>query len=93
MKKILIACAVVLAGILSSCSNTNYCYEITQKTLMGDKYIITSTTYFWGTSNELDAYLDSRKDFREAMGMTEDSVIETYKKVRKSESDCTSGLF
>ena len=29
MKKIVIACAIVLAGVLSSCGNTNYCYELT----------------------------------------------------------------
>ena len=57
MKKIVIACAVILAGVLSSCGDTNYCYEITQKySLLG---VETSTTnYVWGTSNELDATID-----------------------------------
>ena len=31
MKKMIIACAVVLAACLSSCGDTNYCYEITTK--------------------------------------------------------------
>ena len=29
MKKIIIACAVILAGVLSSCGDTNYCYKLT----------------------------------------------------------------
>ena len=29
MKKIVIAFAVLLAGVLSSCGDTNYCYELT----------------------------------------------------------------
>ena len=31
MKKMIIACAVVLAACLSSCGDTNYCYEVTTK--------------------------------------------------------------
>ena len=29
MKKFVIACAIILAGVLSSCGDTNYCYEVT----------------------------------------------------------------
>ena len=56
MKKTIIACAVVLAACLSSCGDTNYCYEVTTKfpTLTGgtDEEKI----YLWTTSNELDAW-------------------------------------
>ena len=47
MKKIIFVSAIVLAGILSSCGDTNYCYEITQKsTILGVE--TSATTYVWG---------------------------------------------
>lgn len=88
MKKIVIACAVVLAGVLSSCGDTNYCYEITQQYSVLDSEHIT-TTYMWGTSNELDAMIDDIKASLEAMGLSKDAYIVTYKRAtNKSQEDC-----
>lgn len=88
MKKIVIACAVVLAGVLSSCGDTNYCYEITQQYSVLDSEHIT-TTYMWGTSNELDAMIDDIEASLEAMGLSKDAYTLTYKRAtNKSQEDC-----
>ena len=46
MKKFAIACAIVLAaGMMTSCGDTNYCWEITQTVkVLG---VETSTTTYW----------------------------------------------
>ena len=87
MKKIVIAFAVLLAGVLSSCGDTNYCYELTTEvTMLG---ISTSTvTYVWGTSNELDAAIAEAEVLLEESGITKDFYNITYKKANKSQSDC-----
>ena len=87
MKKIVLACAVLLAGVLSSCGDTNYCYEITQQYSVLDSEHIT-TTYVWGTSNELDAVIDDIEASLEAMGLSKDAYTLTYKKANKSQEDC-----
>ena len=86
MKKMIIACAVVLAACLSSCGDTNYCYEVTVKT---NVLVETSTThYFWGTSNELDAFKDELRKGQEAIGISKDAIEITAKRTSKSASDC-----
>lgn len=87
MKKIVIACAVILAGVLSSCGDTNYCYEVTQKyNFLGQE--VSSTTYIWATSNELDATIDELKAELEDMGLSKDAYSIKYKKANKSQEDC-----
>ena len=87
MKKIVIACAVVLAGVLSSCGDTNYCYEITQKySILGVE--TSATNYVWGTSNELDAAIDEIEAMFESMGLSKDAYSIEYKKANKSQEDC-----
>ena len=87
MKKIVIACAVILAGVLSSCGDTNYCYEITQKySILGVE--TSATNYVWGTSNELDAAIDEIEAMFESMGLSKDDYNITYKKANKSQEDC-----
>ena len=87
MKKIAIACAVILAGVLSSCGDTNYCYEITQKyTILGQEF--SAVTYVWGTSNELDATIDEIEASLEMLGVSEDAYSVTYKKMHNSQSEC-----
>lgn len=87
MKRIVIACAVILAGILSSCGDTNYCYEITQKyNVLGVE--TSSTSYVWGTSNELDAAIDEIEATFEAMGLSKDAYTIAYKKASKSQEEC-----
>ena len=86
MKKTIIACAVVLAACLSSCGDTNYCYEVTVKT---NVLVETSTThYFWGTSNELDAFMEKLRKGEEAKGFPSDAIEITAKRTSKSKSDC-----
>ena len=87
MKKIIFVSAIVLAGILSSCGDTNYCYEITQKySLLGVE--TSATSYVWGTSNELDAAIDEIEATFETMGLSKDAYSIKYKKANKSQEDC-----
>lgn len=86
MKKMIIACAVVLAACMSSCGDTNYCYEVTVTT---NVLVEASTThYFWGTSNELDAFKDELRKGQEAIGISKDAIEITAKRTSKSQSDC-----
>lgn len=87
MKKIIIASAVLLAGIFTSCGNTNYCYEITASyKLFGQE--ISTTHYVWGTSNELDIELDNIKTELEKIDLPEGTYEITYQRANKSQSDC-----
>ena len=87
MKKMIIACAVVLAACLSSCGDTNYCYEVTTTvTILGNP--TSTTTHFWGTSNELDAYTDKLLKGQEALRISNDAIDITAKPTNKSQSDC-----
>lgn len=88
MKKIIIACVILMAGIFTSCGDTNYCYEITTKfSLLGWEKTI--TTVEWISSNELDARIDEiQKDIIEEYGLNEETVVVTYHKLNKSQADC-----
>ena len=87
MKKMIIACAVVLAACLSSCGDTNYCYEVSVTVKVGGLNS-TSTSYVWGTSNELDAAIAQTEAQMEQRGISKDNYDITYKRTRKSASDC-----
>ena len=89
MKKIVIACAVLLAGVLSSCGDTNYCYELTTTVnLLG---VTSSTvTYIWGTSNELDVAIDETEAALEASGLSKDAFSITYKRSNRNQADCNN---
>ena len=86
MKKIVIACAVLLAGVLSSCGDTNYCYEVTTK--VAGPIEISTTTYHWCTSNELEVIKTDLKESQTALGVSEDLITITAKRTNKSEGDC-----
>lgn len=61
MKKFAIACAILMAGLFSSCDDTNFCYEVT----ITYKYLnksISEKVYVWTTKNELDAEIDLIED-------------------------------
>ncbi len=87
MKKLAIVCAVVLAAGLSSCGDTNYCYEVTTKitTVVGET---TNVTYYWGTSNDLKTYEQSIKDTQAKLGIAEDAIKINHTRTTKSQSDC-----
>ncbi len=87
MKKFAIACAVVMATALSltSCGDTNYCYEVTTTyTLAGQS--LTTNYNIWCTSNELDAMIEQKEAAFEKIGYKD--VKTTYSKSSKSQSDC-----
>ena len=87
MKKIVIACAVILAGVLSSCGDTNYCYKLTARvSALG--VTTTEETYVWGTSNDLDAAIAEFDAQMEALGITKEYYSIDYQRTNKSESDC-----
>jgi hypothetical protein len=86
MKKIVIVCAVLLAGILSSCGDTNYCYEVTTK--VNSVIEISTTTYHWCTSNELEAIKADLKAAQTNMGISEDKITITAVRTNRSEADC-----
>ena len=87
MKKMIIACAVVLAACLSSCGDTNYCYELTTTVTVAG-LSNSSTSYVWGTSNELDAAISAAEAELEKAGISKDNYDITYKRTSKSQSDC-----
>ena len=87
MKRIVIACAVILAGILSSCGDTNYCYKLTA-TISGSGVTTTKETYVWGTSNDLDAAIAEFDAQMEAVGISKEFYSIEYQRTNKSESDC-----
>lgn len=83
MKKFLFAAACVLALGLTSCGDTNYCYEVTAKYKVGG--IPKSTTYlWWGTKNDLKTY---EQTLKESLG---DDTELSSKRTNKSQSDCKS---
>lgn len=91
MKKFAIACAIALATTLSltSCGDTNYCYDVTVTvtTVLGSQV---STTYsWWGTSNDLKTYEQSLKDAQKQLGISEDKITITSKRTSRSQQDCT----
>lgn len=89
MKKFAVACAVVLATAMSltSCGDTNYCYEITAKAkVLG---IEASYPYYeWCTSNELDTRKETIKQSLLKLGADENTISITAKRTNKSQSDC-----
>ena len=88
MKKLIIACAILMAGIFTSCGDTNFCYEITTKfTVFGLESSI--TTVEWITSNELDARIaEIKEELEDKYGLSEETIVVTYQKLNKSQADC-----
>lgn len=89
MKKFAIACAVVLATTLSltSCGDTNYCYEVTTTyTFLGQT--LTTNYKVWGTSNELDAVIAQKEAALEKTGVSKDAIKTDYKRSSLSQADC-----
>jgi hypothetical protein len=87
MKKIIIACAVILAGVLSSCGDTNYCYKVTT-TVSIEGFTMSQDHYVWGTSNELDAAIAELEADMAEEGISKDLYSVEYKRANKSEADC-----
>lgn len=87
MKKLAIVCAIVLAAGLSSCGDTNYCYEVTETyKIAGIEK--SATVLWWGTKNDLKAYEKTLKEELEKAGLSDDVITITSKRANKSQSDC-----
>lgn len=86
MKKIVIVCAVIMAGVFTSCGDTNYCYEVTTK--VNGTIELSTTTYHWCTSNELEAIKADLKETQKNMGIAEDKITITAVRTNRSEADC-----
>ncbi len=87
MKKFALVCAVVLAGVFTSCGDTNYCYEISYKyNVLGQE--VSATSYVWGTSNDLDAAIAEVEATLAGIGIADDAYEVKYKRLSKSESEC-----
>ena len=88
MKKLFVACAIVLsAGLFSSCGDTNYCYEITTTyTILGQQ--LSSTTRAWCTKNEIKSYEASAKEAAVKLGASEDAVKVSSKLTGLSQNEC-----
>lgn len=89
MKKFAIACVAVLATAMSltSCGDTNYCYEITAKAkVLGME--ASYPYYEWCTSNELDTRKEAIKQSLLKLGADENTISITAKRTNKSQADC-----
>lgn len=89
MKKFAIACVAVLATAMSltSCGDTNYCYEVTTNyTFLGQQ--LTTNYKTWCTSNELDSYIAEKEAALEKTGVSKESIKTTYKRTTLNQSDC-----
>ncbi|MBO4362097.1 MAG: hypothetical protein J5823_04855 [Paludibacteraceae bacterium] len=86
MKKVIIACAAVLALGLTSCGDTNYCYEVKQTfKLLGVESTLTS--HVWTTKNEIKAYEADLKAAGEKAGYTDFKITSTIM-LGVSKEDC-----
>ena len=88
MKKLIVACAVVLgAGLFASCGDTNHCWEITATAnVLGLE--ISNTNYYWCTSNEIKSFEADMKKALVDAGASEDMVTITKKMTTKSQAEC-----
>ena len=58
MKKVIIACAAVLALGMMSCGDTKMCYKVSAINAEGQEIL---TTYMYGTSKDIDASIEQWK--------------------------------
>lgn len=81
MKKLIIAVAVVLtAGLMTSCGNSEKCYQI--KATSGENVV---TSYVWGTKADVDV---AKEKLSATMTLIGADVKFTTKAVSKSQEDC-----
>ena len=73
MKKVIIACAAVLALGLTSCGDTNFCYEVKSTYSIGGIEFST-TSFVWTTKNEIKAYEQQAKNTAKQLGASEDAI-------------------
>ena len=89
MKKLIIACAAVLALGMMSCQNTKMCYQIDFK--VDGKVIYSYNVY--GTSADIDASIEQTKRAQAALfGGQAVEVLRSKLPNLLSEEDCTGGV-
>lgn len=85
MKKVIIACAAVLALGLASCGDTKMCYEV--KAYVNGELV--GTTHLYETSNDIDAAIAAWKKTMEAISLGQTVEIKRSSLPNlKSEADC-----
>ena len=86
MKKVIIACAAVLALGLTSCGDTKMCYKVSAKNAKGKEI----TTYMYGTSTDIDAGIEQWKKANALIFGDDEGIKITRSKLSnmKSEEDC-----
>lgn len=90
MKKFAIACAIFMAGLFSSCADTNFCYCVTVEVKVNNTKI-SQDVYVWTTKNELDAELDLIKDeLAKELGVKKSTITVTYAMTGDAQADCES---
>ncbi|MBO4362522.1 MAG: hypothetical protein J6T76_07260 [Paludibacteraceae bacterium] len=85
MKKLLIACAAVLALGLTSCGDTQMCYKVTS-TYKALGVEMTTTDYVWTTKNDLKTYESKAKAAAELLGT--EAKVSSFPVPGRSEEDC-----
>ena len=88
MKKLFIACAIVLsAGLFTSCGDTEYCYEITSTySIFGVSTTVTNKA--WCTKNDIKSYEAKAKETAVALGAQESDVKVSSKLTGLSRDEC-----
>lgn len=90
MKKFAIACAIFMAGLFSSCADTNFCYCVTVELKINNTKIA-QDVYVWTTKNELDAELDLiKEDWAKEFEIQKSDVKITYAMTDDAQADCES---
>lgn len=80
MKKLMIACALMLSAIAFTACNGEGCYKITMKT--GEQ---SNVVYVYGNSEDIDVVVDKAKAAADLLGV---KFSAHRQKVNKSQSDC-----
>ena len=87
MKKVIIACAAVLALGMMSCGDTKMCYKVSAKNAKGQEIL---TTYMYGTSTDIDTGIEQWKKANALIFGDDEGIKITRSKLSnmKSEEDC-----
>lgn len=80
MKKVMIACALVLSAIAFTACNGEGCYKVTMKT--GEQ---TNVVYVYGNSEDVDVIIEKAEAAAKLIGL---DFKASRQKVNKSQSDC-----
>jgi len=80
MKKVMIACALVLSAIAFTACNGEGCYKVTMKS--GEN---TNVVYVYGNSEDVDVVIEKAEAAAKLIGV---KFSASRQKVNKSQSEC-----